>query len=123
MVQWQHAGLQINRSSDRSCTWGMIHIKIHLISPGYPRRSIALQCRIVAFNTIHSSTTITTICRRLSNRITQISLTNSQHEDGQSLVQLRIVDRSILSVTLWNAVCVCSIVCLSLPASLYGNDL
>ena len=33
---------------ERSCTWGMIHIKIHLISSGFPQTSIALQCRIVA---------------------------------------------------------------------------
>ena len=29
-------------------TWGMIHNKIHLISLGCPRSSIALQCRIMA---------------------------------------------------------------------------
>ena len=34
VVQWQHAGLLVNRLSDRSCTGGMIHNKIHLISPG-----------------------------------------------------------------------------------------
>ena len=31
----------------------MIHNKIHLTSPGCPWPSIALQCRIVAQNTIH----------------------------------------------------------------------
>ena len=42
------AGLLVNRSSNQSCTWGMNHNKIHLIRPGCPRPSIALQCRIVA---------------------------------------------------------------------------
>ena len=32
----------------RSCARGMIHNKIHLIRPGYPRPSVALQRRIVA---------------------------------------------------------------------------
>ena len=32
VVQWQHAGLLANRSSDRSCSRGMIHIKIHLFA-------------------------------------------------------------------------------------------
>ena len=30
-----------------NCTWGMICNKIHLISPGCPRPSIALQCSIM----------------------------------------------------------------------------
>ena len=42
-VQWKRAGCW---SNDRSCTWGMIHNTIHLISPLWP--SITLQCRIVA---------------------------------------------------------------------------
>ena len=37
------AWLLVNRSSDRSCTRGKILSKIHLISPGCPRPSIALQ--------------------------------------------------------------------------------
>ena len=37
-----------NRSNDRSYARGMIHYKIHLIRPGCPRPSIALQCRIMA---------------------------------------------------------------------------
>ena len=42
-------------SSDRSCTRGMIHIRILLISPGCSRPNIVLHCRIVASNTfIHS---------------------------------------------------------------------
>ena len=45
VAQWQHIGLQVKRSSDRSCTWGMIRYKFHLISPGCPQPSIALQCR------------------------------------------------------------------------------
>ena len=43
VARWQSVGLQIKMSSDRSCTWGMIHTKIHLISPGY---QVALQSRI-----------------------------------------------------------------------------
>ena len=34
--------------ADRSCTRGMIRTRIHIICPGCPRPSIALQCRIVA---------------------------------------------------------------------------
>ena len=52
MAQWSHA--KRSRSSDRSCTWGMIHTKIHLISPGCPDPGLALQCRMVSWNTIHS---------------------------------------------------------------------
>ena len=33
----------VNRSSDRSCTRGMLHNKIHLTSPSCPLPSIALQ--------------------------------------------------------------------------------
>ena len=47
------AELLVNRSSDRSCTTGMMYNKIHIISPGCPRPDIALQCKIVAENTIH----------------------------------------------------------------------
>ena len=36
-------GLLVNWSSDRSCTRGMIHNKLSLISPGCPRPCIALQ--------------------------------------------------------------------------------
>ena len=42
MVQWQHAGLQVNRSSDHSCTRGMIHNKIHLICQACPGPSISI---------------------------------------------------------------------------------
>ena len=48
MVQWCRAGLQVNKSSDRSGTWGMSHIKIHHISPGchWPRiASVTLETR------------------------------------------------------------------------------
>ena len=38
----------VNRLSDRSCTGGMIHNTIYLISPGCPRLSVILHCRIVA---------------------------------------------------------------------------
>ena len=38
-----------------SCTWDMIHTKIHLITLGCTRNSAALQCRAEALNTIHSS--------------------------------------------------------------------
>ena len=41
VAHWSHAGLLINRLSDRSCTKGMIHNNKHLISPGCPRPSIA----------------------------------------------------------------------------------
>ena len=34
--------------SDRSCTWGMFHRKIHLINLGCPWPGIALHCRIMA---------------------------------------------------------------------------
>ena len=40
MVQWQRTGLLVNRSSDRSCTRGMIHNKIHLASLGWPKTTI-----------------------------------------------------------------------------------
>ena len=53
LAQWLRAGQQINRSSDRFCTWGIIHTKSHLISPGCPRPSTALQSRIVAPITTH----------------------------------------------------------------------
>ena len=53
VVQSYNAGLMISRSTDRSCTRGMIHNTILLISSCCPRRSIALQCRIVALKTIH----------------------------------------------------------------------
>ena len=53
VVQWQRTGLLVNRSSGRSCSRGMIHNKIHLISPGCPRPNTALQSRIVALNSIH----------------------------------------------------------------------
>ena len=32
VAQWFRAGLQVNRSSERFCTWGMSNTKIHLIS-------------------------------------------------------------------------------------------
>ena len=48
VTQWLSAGLLANMPNDRSCAWGMIHNKIHLIRQGCPRPSIALQCRIVA---------------------------------------------------------------------------
>ena len=57
---WRHpwhsgsAGVLVNRSSKQSCTMGMIHNKIHIISPGCPRPTIAFKCRIMAANTIHS---------------------------------------------------------------------
>ena len=54
VVQWKRTGLQVNRSSERSCTRGKIHIKIHIIRPGCLQPSIALQYRIVAYNTIYS---------------------------------------------------------------------
>ena len=55
----------VSRSSNLSCTRGMVHPQIHLINPGCPLPGIALQCRLVALNTIHYfilfllSTTIT----------------------------------------------------------------
>ena len=36
------AGLQVNRSSDWTCTWGMSQNKIHLINPGFPRAQCSL---------------------------------------------------------------------------------
>ena len=33
---------------DQSCTWGMIHTKVHIINPSCPRPSIAIHCRIMA---------------------------------------------------------------------------
>ena len=42
----------VDRSSNRSCTSGMIHNKIHRNSPRCPQPIMALQCRIVAYNTI-----------------------------------------------------------------------
>ena len=52
VAQWYRAGLLVNSSSDQSCTRDMIHNKFNLISPGCPRPSIALNCRIVKY---HSS--------------------------------------------------------------------
>ena len=48
VAQWLCAGLLVNRTSDQSYTWSMIHNKIHLIIAGYPQPSITLQYRIVA---------------------------------------------------------------------------
>ena len=50
VAQWYRAGLQVNRLSNWSCTWGMIHIKFHLISPYCPQANIPLQCIIVTFS-------------------------------------------------------------------------
>ena len=36
ILQWERAGLLLNRSTDRSCTMGMIHNNIHLVSLGWP---------------------------------------------------------------------------------------
>ena len=44
----QCAGLQVSKLSEWSCTWGMGHSKIHVISLGCPQPSVALQCWIVA---------------------------------------------------------------------------
>ena len=56
VAQWKPTGLQVNRSSERSCTWGMIHIKNHLISLDCP--SIAIftvqKCGIKHHSFIHS---------------------------------------------------------------------
>ena len=49
-ILWSVA-LLVNRSSDLSCTGGMIHNKILLITPGWPRLNIALQCGIRGVNT------------------------------------------------------------------------
>ena len=43
IAQWRNTGLLVKSSSNRSCTRGMIHNKIHLFSPDYRRPSIALQ--------------------------------------------------------------------------------
>ena len=45
----------VNKSSDRSCTRGMIHNKMYLIIPGFLRPSIASQNRIMAYNTLTHS--------------------------------------------------------------------
>ena len=54
VAQCYRPGLQVNRPSDRSCTWGMIPTKIHHISLGCFLPSIALQCRIVSYSSIYS---------------------------------------------------------------------
>ena len=46
VAQCWYPGLQSNRLNDWSCTWGMIHIKMHPISPCCFHQSIALQCRM-----------------------------------------------------------------------------
>ena len=51
--QLWHSGLQVNSSNNRSCTRSMIHIKMHLFSPGCSLPSIAFQCRVVALNSIY----------------------------------------------------------------------
>ena len=38
--QWYLSLLQVNRSSNRSWTWGVIYTKINLISPGCPQPNI-----------------------------------------------------------------------------------
>ena len=53
VIAYWAAGQQVSRLSDWSGTWGMIYTKIHLISPGCPWPSIALQSRMVALNTNH----------------------------------------------------------------------
>ena len=50
MVICGTAGQQVQQS----CTRGMIHTKIHLISVGFPHPSIALHCRIMAWNPLIS---------------------------------------------------------------------
>ena len=42
-----------DRSCDRSCTWDMIHTKIHLINPHCLQPSMYLQCSILDLNTIY----------------------------------------------------------------------
>ena len=42
VAQWKYTGLQVNRPSDQSCTWSMIHTKIN-ISPGSSQSGIVLQ--------------------------------------------------------------------------------
>ena len=60
-IMWGHPwcrgsdGLLVNRSTDRSCTRGMIYNQIYLISPGCPRSSIVLQVqnRGLTHNSFH----------------------------------------------------------------------
>ena len=47
MAQQLFAGLQISKSIERSCTWSMIQTNMHLLNPGCPRPSIALQCHFL----------------------------------------------------------------------------
>ena len=51
VVQGKRAGMLVKRLSDRSCTRGMIHNKIHRVSPGCPPPSIGLQ--VEAYDTNH----------------------------------------------------------------------
>ena len=41
------ARLLVKRSSDRSCSCGMVRTNMHLISPGYPQPSAIWQCSIL----------------------------------------------------------------------------
>ena len=47
-VEWECTRLKVNRSSDWSYTWGIIHTKFHFINQGCSQSSIALQCKIMA---------------------------------------------------------------------------
>ena len=63
----RNSGSTLDCWSSGQVIGGMIHNKIHLISPGCPQPSIALQCRIMAENTYHSINT----SKVLSNKILQ----------------------------------------------------
>ena len=68
MVQWYRAGLLVNRPSDRSCTRGMIHNKIPLISRGCPRSSVALQLQDCGLKHHSFHVPVTTYYRDLAER-------------------------------------------------------
>ena len=50
IVSWGSRSTEVGMdpSCDRSCIWGMLHTKSHLISPGFPLFIIALKCITVA---------------------------------------------------------------------------
>ena len=52
--QWWCTGLQVNRSTIDPASGAWFRITFILISPGYPRPSIALHCEFMALNNSHS---------------------------------------------------------------------
>ena len=50
VAQWLCAGLQVNRLSNQSCTWGMILAKLDLDSPGCCFNLTLLNCSLKCYS-------------------------------------------------------------------------